>query len=332
MGVVYRARQVSLDRLVAVKVLPRELADKERFVERFTREARAAASLAHPNVIQIHAFGLEHGTPYFAMELVEGEHLGQRLKRVGRLSSREATRLMIGVASALSCAHDLGLVHRDIKPSNIMIDHRGMVKVVDFGLAKITSGADVTRTGRFMGTPRFVSPEQARGEPVDIRSDIYALGVVLYQAMSGRHPFEAEHDFAVIHKSVTEKAECPTTIVRDMPPFLASIIMKMMEKNPEDRYQTPKLLLADLKRFRSEAARTTGYRMITGVIEPRTPAPLPRPLSPPPRVGPRQGPAGEDLLAPEPVGRADFYKLVLLLLLVGGLGAAGYALLGVGPL
>ncbi|RME71064.1 MAG: serine/threonine protein kinase, partial [Planctomycetota bacterium] len=256
MGEVYLAHQVSLDRTVAVKVLPRSLASQENFIERFQREAKAAANLIHPNVIQIYSIGVEQGTPYFAMEYVEGEDLAQRLKRQGRLGYEEAVDIVAGVANALACAYEKNIVHRDIKPSNIMIDKNGVVKVMDFGLAKATHGQEglnLTQSGMIMGTPNYMSPEQARGEPLDCRSDIYSLGVVFYELLAGRLPFVADTPAALIYKHAYEDPPPIEQINPDVPPFLAEIVTRMLAKDPAARYQNPKALLLDLNEFRRNA-------------------------------------------------------------------------------
>ncbi len=252
MGEVWLARQVSLDRPVAVKVLPRTLATQENFIERFQREAKAAASLVHPNVIQIYAYGIDEGTPYFAMEFVEGEDLQERMRR-GRPEWSEIADVMMGVASALHVAHDKGLIHRDIKPSNVMVDRNGIVKVMDFGLAKATSGGpeakSLTNAGLIMGTPNYLSPEQGRGDPLDGRSDLYSLGIVLYELLTGSLPFRADTPAGLIFKHVYEPPPPPSSIRSDIPPFLEEIALKLLEKDPEDRYANPQELLADLGEF-----------------------------------------------------------------------------------
>ncbi|GIW72663.1 MAG: hypothetical protein KatS3mg102_2205 [Planctomycetota bacterium] len=252
MGEVYLAHQVSLDRRVAVKVLPRSLAAQENFIERFQREAKAAANLIHPNVIQIYSIGVEQGTPYFAMEYVEGEDLSERLRRLGRLDFEQAVEIVAGVANALAVAHEKGIVHRDIKPSNIMIDRNEVVKVMDFGLAKATQGtvSNLTQSGLIMGTPNYMSPEQARGEPLDTRSDIYSLGVVFFELLTGKLPFAADTPAALIYKHAFEEPPPVRQVAPEVPPFLAEICERMLAKKPSERYQNPKALLLDLNEFR----------------------------------------------------------------------------------
>jgi serine/threonine protein kinase len=255
MGEVWLARQLSLDRAVAVKVLPRALATQPNFIERFQREARAAARLVHPNVLQIYAYGIDEGTPFFAMEYVKGLDLQQKMKRArGPLEIHEVVGIMLGVAAALQAAHDMGLIHRDIKPSNIMIDDKtGLVKVMDFGLAKATSGGDasksLTHVGLIMGTPNYLSPEQGRGDKLDGRSDLYSAGIVLYELLTGQLPFRADTPAGLIFKHVYEPPPPPGELRPGLPPFLVEITLRLLAKDPDDRYASGQELLADLTEF-----------------------------------------------------------------------------------
>jgi serine/threonine protein kinase/tetratricopeptide (TPR) repeat protein len=261
MGEVYRAKQVSLDRTVAVKVLPRSLATQAGFEERFRREARAAANLIHPNVMQVYHIGIDTETlaPYFAMEFVDGEDLQQRVHRLGRLPFEQSVEIMVGVASALACAFEKGIVHRDIKPSNIMIDRNDIVKVMDFGLAKATQDAggaaasNLTQSGLIMGTPNYISPEAGKGDPTDGRTDIYSLGVAFFELLTGQLPFTANTPAAIIYKHVYEPPPKPRDLAPDIPPFLEEICLRMIEKEPKDRYPNAKALLADLNEFKRNA-------------------------------------------------------------------------------
>jgi len=253
MGEVWLARQVSLDRPVAVKVLPRSLATQENFIERFQREAKAAASLVHPSVIQIYAYGIDEGTPYFAMEYVEGEDLQQRIRRERLLDWDEIVAILMAVTSALEVAHEKGIVHRDIKPSNIMIDKKGIVKVMDFGLAKATrdgpEAKSLTNAGLIMGTPNYLAPEQGRGDPLDGRSDLYSLGIVFYELLTGQLPFKADSPAGLIFKHVYEPPPAPLELRPEIPPFLVEIVLKLLEKDPDDRYRNAKEFHDDLKSF-----------------------------------------------------------------------------------
>ncbi len=250
-GQVYLARQESLDRLVAVKVLPRELATDANFRARFAREAKAAAALIHPNVVQIYSFGIERDVPYFAMEYVEGDDLGARLKRGEKFDLSEVVRIIKGVASALECAQEQGMIHRDIKPSNVMIGHKGAVKVMDFGLARATSvQSQLTQQGLIMGTPTYMSPEQGKGlKDIDVRADLYSLGVVLYKLLTGEVPFTADTPTAVIFRHIYEPPEPVRKINPQVPEALESIVHKLLQKNPDDRYGSPSGLIKALEDF-----------------------------------------------------------------------------------
>src|SRR5579872_6523406 len=250
MGEVYRARQISLDRPVAVKVLTRGLASQPGFVERFRREAKAAANIVHPHVIQIYAYGIANEMPYFAMEYVEGEDLQQRTRRLKRLAIEEIVDTMIAVASALGAAHEKNLIHRDVKPSNVMIDRQGNVKVMDFGLAKAAStDGSLTQSGVIMGTPNYLSPEQGRGDSIDGRSDLYSLGVMMYELLAGDLPFRADTPAGLIFKHVYEEPVPVSKRNPEIPPFLEEIVHKLLRKDPSDRYQNGKELVVDLQEF-----------------------------------------------------------------------------------
>jgi tetratricopeptide (TPR) repeat protein len=250
MGEVFKARQVSLDRIVAVKVLPKSLAEQENFLERFQREAKAAANLIHPNVIQIYSIGVEEGIPYFAMEFVEGEDLQQKM-RCQSFTYDEIVEIIIGVANALACAFEKDIVHRDIKPSNVMIDRNGIVKVMDFGLAKATKGtSNLTQSGLIMGTPNYISPEQGKGDPIDHRSDLYSLGVVFYELLTGQLPFDADTPAALIYKHAFETPPTPRVFNPEVPAFLEEICLNMLAKDPNERYANAKALLQDLYEFK----------------------------------------------------------------------------------
>ncbi|MEO8450191.1 MAG: serine/threonine-protein kinase, partial [Gemmatimonadota bacterium] len=260
MGVVYRARDERLQRRVAIKVLPPELAYQKDIRERFTREAQTAARLSHPHIVPIHDVGQGAGLVYFVMGYVEGESLGGRIKRRGRLPNEEARRIMKETADALSAAHGLSIIHRDIKPDNILLEGtRGRVMVTDFGIAKAlsgSSGATLTGIGVAIGTPQFMSPEQAAGErEIDGRSDLYSLGVVTYQMLSGELPFNAPTVAGILMKQITEPAPLLHTIRDDVPEDLSLAVARCLEKDPESRWPT-----ADSLRRALEARTVTGYR------------------------------------------------------------------------
>lgn len=243
MGVVFRARDERLQRRVAIKVLPPELAFQKEIKERFTREAQTAARLSHPHIVPIHDVGEGNGLVYFIMGLVEGESLGARIKRRGKLPAEEARRIMKETADALSAAHALSIIHRDIKPDNVLLEGtRGRVMVTDFGIAKALSsatGGTLTGAGIAIGTPQFMSPEQAAGEKqIDGRSDIYSLGVVSYQMLTGQLPFSAPTVAGILMKQITEPAPIIHELDRSVPEDLSLAVARCLEKDPENRWGT----------------------------------------------------------------------------------------------
>ncbi|MFP2911805.1 serine/threonine-protein kinase, partial [Pyxidicoccus sp. 3LFB2] len=246
MGKVYRARQLALDKVVVLKVLRRTLLSDERTVARFQREAKAASRLNHPNSISVLDFGqAEDGALFIAMEYVAGQDLHQILSREWPLSEARVVKLVCQVLSALSDAHGAGVIHRDLKPENIMVEQRrnegDFVKVLDFGIAKITDSTDdgpaLTRAGFVCGTPEYMSPEQARGAPLDHRSDLYAVGVILYQLMTGLLPFESDSAVGFATKHLTEEPPPPTRRRPDarISPGLERLILRALSKSPDDR-------------------------------------------------------------------------------------------------
>src|SRR5438067_2420727 len=246
MGVVYLAREVRLDRPVAIKLLPPSKATDPKLRERFLREARTAAKLSHPNVIPIHAVEEIGDFVFFAMAYVEGETLTQRVRQRGPLAPSEASRVLRDVAWALAYAHAQGVIHRDVKPDNILLENTGRVLVADFGIASVVSGAGALATGEVIGTPEFMSPEQALGEVVDARSDLYSLGIVGFFACSGALPFEAEKATDVLAKQVTEPAPPLSRVAPMVPRRLAQAIDRCLAKDPEERYEGPAALAGQL--------------------------------------------------------------------------------------
>jgi len=246
MGVVYLAREVRLDRPVAIKLLPPSKASDPKLRERFLREARTAAKLSHPNVIPIHAVEEIAEFVFFAMAYIEGETLTERVRNRGPLAPSEASRVLRDVAWALAYAHGQGVIHRDVKPDNILLENGGRVLVADFGIASAVAGAGALTTGEVVGTPEFMSPEQALGEPVDARSDLYSLGVVGYFACSGALPFEAEKATDVLAKQVTEPAPPLTAVAPLVPRRLAQAIDRCLAKDPTDRPEGPAALAEQL--------------------------------------------------------------------------------------
>jgi serine/threonine protein kinase len=260
MGVVYRARDERLQRRVAIKVLPPELAFQSDIRQRFTREAQTAAKLSHPHIVPIHSVGEGQGLVYFVMGYVDGESVGARIKRRGQLPVEEVRRIMKETADALSAAHGLGVVHRDIKPDNILLEGtRGRVMVTDFGIAKAlsqSSGATLTGAGVAIGTPSFMSPEQAAGErDIDGRTDLYSLGIVAFQMLTGELPFYAPTVAGILMKQITEAAPDLRVQRPDAPEDLALAVSRCLEKDPQNRWPT-----ADSLRRALENRTVGGYR------------------------------------------------------------------------
>jgi serine/threonine-protein kinase len=249
MGEVFLARDRVLGRDVALKVLRRQYAGDSEFAERFKREARSAASLSHPNIVQVYDRGeTDEGASYIAMEYVPGGTLKERISDRGPLEASEAAALGAQVAEALGAAHDRGMVHRDIKPQNVLLTTSGDAKVADFGIARAGSSVTISKTGSVMGTAGYMSPEQALGEPATPRSDLYSLGVVLYEALTGELPFTADNPIAVSMKHVTEALRPPREIDPTIPEGMNALIVKLMAKDPEDRYASADELADALRR------------------------------------------------------------------------------------
>jgi serine/threonine-protein kinase len=248
MGVVYKGFEAALNRYVAIKVLADSLAHDEAIRERFLREARSMAALNDPHIIQIYFIGEDEGQTYFVMEFVEGESLGSMLKRDHRLTVEQAAKIIQQTALGLATAHDRGVVHRDVKPGNLMITSRGSVKIADFGIALSNQDLSkkLTTTGEFVGTPGYLSPEVCLGRPVDQRSDIFSLGIVLFEMLTGRMPFNDESPLGLMLEVV--KAEIPDVrqINAEADPQIAQILSRMIAKEPADRYPSCHELVADL--------------------------------------------------------------------------------------
>ena len=251
MGVVYKAEDLRLKRFVALKFLHPSLGGGEA-AERFVHEAQAASALEHPAICAIYEIdATPEGHLYIAMPCYEGESLQAKIAR-GRLPVEEAVGVAVQVASGLAKAHEKGIVHRDVKPANVMVTTDGLVKILDFGLAKFATQSKMTRTGTTLGTTRYMSPEQARGEEVDARSDVWSLGAMLYEMLVGETPFRGEYDQAVIYAILNEEPKLVTAIRRDVPPELEDVIAKALSKKVEERYQSAAEMLADLEAVQQE--------------------------------------------------------------------------------
>ncbi len=333
MAIVFRARDKHLDRDVAIKVLPFSLAFDAEFVERFQREARTSAKVEHPNIIPIYRVGRSGRVIFFVMKYMRGESLSEIVARRGQLVPDEISRILVQTASALGYAHKNGIVHRDIKPDNIMFDELGHAVVTDFGIAKAASGTRLTGTGMSIGTPHYMSPEQARAQPLDGRSDIYSLGVVAYKCLTGSFPFDGEDSFTIGYKHIMEELPEPAMQTAEQR-WLFQVIKQMMAKSPDDRFQSAQALVETLEG--KGAGATTGGREaalsaaattvvaerpratqdgIPGMASPTTPT-TPLPGTPP---------------TPEPGEKKEKNKTktgmlvgMVVLLLVGGGGVGGY--------
>jgi serine/threonine-protein kinase len=252
MGAVFLARDLKLDRPVAIKVLPPALAVRPELRERFLRETRTAAAFSHPNIVSVHSVEETGSLLFFVMSYVEGETLTQRVKRQGPLPVPDATRLLQEVAWALSYAHARGVVHRDVKPDNILIERAtGRALVMDFGIARSVAASGLTQMGETVGTPHFMSPEQAAGDTVDGRSDLYSLGVVAYFAVTGRLPFDAESAQAVMAAHISQAAVPVARFRPDLPSPLATAIDRCLAKAPTDRFPTGEALVEALEQVRA---------------------------------------------------------------------------------
>lgn len=255
MGVVFRCRHTIIGKLVAMKVLRADLARSEEVVERFLNEARSASSIGNPHIIDISDFGrLPNGATYFVMEYLDGMSLGQLLDQERTLDDLRAGTIAVQIAEGLAAAHAAGIVHRDLKPDNVYLIHRGgeadFVKILDFGIAKATSSqGKLTQSGQVFGTPHYMSPEQATGAPVDHRSDIYSLGIMLFEMTTGQLPFDAENYMGILTQHMYREAPLPTTLpdlVRSISPEVEEVILRCLQKNPADRFQTMTDLAAAL--------------------------------------------------------------------------------------
>ncbi|MCC6618511.1 MAG: Stk1 family PASTA domain-containing Ser/Thr kinase [Chloroflexi bacterium] len=349
MATIWRAVDQQLDREVAVKILRPQFGTDPGFAARFKQEARSAGGLSHPNIVSVYDYGTDgtDGEQYIVMELVDGRDLATILRDRGWLSTDDAVRVAIGVASALEAAHRKGIVHRDVKPGNIMITDAGDVKVTDFGIARAVSEASMTVTGTTLGSVHYFSPEQARGDEVTGASDVYALAIVLYEMLTGRRPFEAETAAAVALKRLNEDPPSPTAIGRPQPPGLEAIVMRAMARNPADRFPDAGAFAEALRAWRrnpdarpaagaagaagaaataagAAAAATPSSGEPTVYVPPRVARPADRqPVAPPQR----RDPYDEDNGTPW----WTWLLAILGVVLLGTIGFLGVQLLGSGP-
>ena len=283
MATVYKAYQPSMDRNVAIKVLPSQLAESKEFVTRFRQEARTIARLEHPHILPVFDFGEDDGVTYFVMRFLEAGTLKNRME-AGPLDLDEIDRIFTQLAEALGYAHSHGVVHRDLKPANALVDSSGNLFLTDFGIAKLLESASprLTQTDAIMGTPAYISPEQAQAGSVDQRSDIYSLGIILYEMVTGRVPFVADTPLAVILKHLNEPLPLPSALKGDIPPAIEQVILKALAKNPDDRFVNTSEFIAawrralrDMETMRVEADMTHLSPPSQPIAPPLRPQPQP---------------------------------------------------------
>ncbi len=265
MGAVYKARQLSLNRIVALKILPPTLAEDKNYIARFLREAKLAAKLSHQNIIYVIDVGESHGVYYYAMEFVEGRTLKEVVDEEGPLPEKEIVRVALQVARALDHAYSYGIVHRDVKPANVMITKEGIVKLCDFGLARHLGITTATTKTVIAGTPNYIAPEQIRDDKVDIRADIYALGGTMFYMATGQPPFTGKTAVLVMTKHLYEPPRHPRSLAPSISRYLDAVIMKCLRKKPTERFQTPSELIHVLeklvtRKYSSRAIRTVSRR------------------------------------------------------------------------
>lgn len=246
MAYVYKAKDLKLNRFVAVKVLREEYTDNEQFIKKFDRESQAAAGLSHPHIVSVYDVGVQDNIYYIIMEYVDGITLKQYLNKKGHLDYEEATQYILEVAGALKCAHEHRIIHRDIKPHNILLTKKLEPKVADFGIARAITSSTVTMTNQTMGSVHYISPEQARGGFVDERSDLYSLGIMYYELLTGQLPFDEESTVSIAIKHIQEPLNPPKNLIPDLPDSVNDVIIKLTQKKPEDRYQNVDELITDL--------------------------------------------------------------------------------------
>ncbi len=315
MGEVYRGVDTVLDRTVAIKILLSQFARDVSFVDRFRREAQAAARLNHSNIVGIYDSGADGETQFIVMEFIQGRTLEDFISSGGRFNPAHAVEVAEKICDALAYAHVAGVIHRDIKPANVMVTRKGEVKVMDFGIARIVAGPQTApQTSAVLGTAAYISPEQAQGQPVDGRSDIYSLGAVLYEMLTGRPPFTGDSPVAVAYKQVNESPVLPSVANREISPLLDAVLMRALAKNPANRYQTADDFRADLERARlgqdvlATPLMPTGEDATQVISRPQATAVLP----------PQESPARN--------GRTVWFGVLIGVIVVAVLAGAGYLL------
>jgi serine/threonine protein kinase len=293
MAVVYRARQESLDRIVAIKELDLSRSSQDpKALERFQQEARASASLVHPSIITVHDFWERSQKAYIAMEFVDGLELKEALGMLGPVGPVTATRIGLSLCHALSYAHEKGIIHRDIKPGNIMLSSQGSVKLADFGIALVSGSADLTTTGQIIGTPSYMSPEQIRGEPLGPASEVFSLGAVLYEMVTGSKPFTGPSDVAVTHAIIHKRPVRIRKLSPKTPKRLIRVIMKCLRKRSTRRYSTMDEMAEALGKAlprKASSTREVVSALVAGAGQQGN-GDMTIPLAPPDQVPARRGP------------------------------------------
>jgi serine/threonine protein kinase len=340
MAIVWEAQDGLLDRHVAVKLLHLQFAENAEFLERFRREARAAARLSHPNIVSIYDVGedAETRTPFIVMELVEGGNLKDRIRRAAPLADDEIRSIGATVASTLEYAHKRGLIHRDVKPQNVLLGDDGRPRLTDFGIAQAMASEGLTRTGAVMGSVHYLAPELARGRPATPQSDLYGLGAVLYEMATGRVPFQADTDLAIALAHVEETPTAPRTLNPRLAPDLERTIMRALAKSPDQRFHTAAEMAAELRSGPSAPVAAVSRARADGLTERIPTAPTAPASSPPVRTrravaaAPSPGQATRRTARPQQPRGAGAGVLALLLALAAVLVALGAGFFGLATL
>jgi serine/threonine-protein kinase len=327
MGVIWEGIDTRLERPVAIKLLHPHLATDPRFRERFAREARAAAGLSHPNIVAVYDVGIDAETeaPFIVMELVRGESLTDRVRRTGQLPEAQVRAIGAAIADALDYAHRRGVIHRDVKPQNVLLEPAGRPRLTDFGIAQALTASGLTQTGFVMGSVHYLAPELARGQLATGRSDVYSLGVVLYEIATGRLPFAGDTDLAVVLAHVEQSPPSPRTINARISPELDRIILRALARSPTDRYASAAELARALRETPNQRPTT---RLAAGAVAPTSTVALPRAPADGKRVPPSPS-ATRRKVGPPPQRRGSGVgMLVLLLVLAVALVALGVGFFG----
>src|SRR5215470_7032665 len=342
MGVVYKAMDPTIGRTVALKTMRLDVhgLDSQEMVRRFQNEARAAGVLNHPNIVTIYDAGEHEGIFYIAMEFIEGTTLHELLMEKRVLPTEEVLGITRQICRGLDYAHSNGIIHRDVKPANIMITANGTVKIMDFGIAK--SGGQVTNTGQVLGTPNYMSPEQVKGRPLDGRSDLFSLGVLLYEMLTGEKPFIGQNVTTIIYKIVNESPIAPRDLDVTVPAALSNIVVKLLAKSPDERYKSGAELVRDLEHYKAAGGPVRPTPTATAVAQPAPVATPEKTMVMPMRVvsgnavraaavAPRLAKEPVPLRQPEPARHSNRENwlfvtiLVLMVAMAAGAAAGGYS-------